>query len=179
MIVTCIIGLEHEGKVYVGGDSATGNGWGLRVATTPKVFRLGELLVGFTDTWRFGQLLQYSLVVPQRDGEDSDERYLIATLIPAIRSTMKDHGYVTTEDSRESAGGAIIGYRGRVYELSPNFGLTTFADKVAAVGVGWMFAEGAMLALEQLAPKERILKALEIVGRCSDGVLPPFTVMEL
>ena len=177
--MTCIIGLEHEGKVYVGGDSATGNGWGLRTAAMPKVFRLGELLVGFTDTWRFGQLIQYSLTLPQRDGEDSDERYLIATVIPALHTTLKDHGYVTTEDSRESGGSAIVGYRGRVYELSPNFGLTTFADKFAAVGVGWMFAEGAMLALEQLPPKERILKALDIVGRCADGVLPPYGVMEL
>ena len=40
--MTCIVGLVHGGKVYMGGDSAGVGGYCLTVRADEKVFRNGE-----------------------------------------------------------------------------------------------------------------------------------------
>lgn len=59
--MTCIIGLENKGKVYMGADSASSNGYSINVSGNPKLFRSGPFLIGFTSSWRMGQLLQHQL----------------------------------------------------------------------------------------------------------------------
>ena len=59
--MTCIVGLVHEGVVYIGGDSAGVGGMSLTVRADEKVFQNGEFLMGFTTSFRMGQLLRYSL----------------------------------------------------------------------------------------------------------------------
>ena len=43
--MTCIVGLVHEGVVYIGGDSAGVGGMSLTVRADEKVFRNGEFLM--------------------------------------------------------------------------------------------------------------------------------------
>lgn len=50
--MTCIVGLEHNGRVYIGADSAGVSGWDLTVRADKKVFRNGSFLFGFTDSFR-------------------------------------------------------------------------------------------------------------------------------
>lgn len=177
--MTCIIGLEHEGKVYIGGDAAGADGWTQRSYANPKVFRLGDLLIGYSSSFRMGQLLQHSLIVPQHSESDTDERYLVGMLIPAIRDTLKTGGFARVDSNVESGGFFLVGYHSKLYEVQQDFSILASQEHIESVGSGYCVALGAMLALEYLAPKERILKALEIVGRCADGVLPPFVVIEL
>jgi ATP-dependent protease HslVU (ClpYQ) peptidase subunit len=46
--MTCIAGVAHEGKVWIGGDSAGVGGYDLTVRADAKVFTNGEFLFGFT-----------------------------------------------------------------------------------------------------------------------------------
>ena len=59
--MTCIVGLEHDGKVYMGGDSAAVGGMDVYPSRIPKVFQAGRYLIGYTTSFRMGQLLQYGL----------------------------------------------------------------------------------------------------------------------
>ena len=56
--MTCIAGLVHDGAVYLAGDSAGCSGWDLTVRADPKVFVSGSYVMGFTTSFRMGQLLR-------------------------------------------------------------------------------------------------------------------------
>ena len=72
--ITCIVGFSHLGKVYIGGDSAGLSGWGLTVRKDPKVFANGPCIMGFTSSFRMGDLLRYSLVVPERHPDEDIDK---------------------------------------------------------------------------------------------------------
>jgi hypothetical protein len=55
--MTCIVGLRQGGKVFIGGDSAGISGWDVTVRADPKVFLSGPYAMGFTSSFRLGQLL--------------------------------------------------------------------------------------------------------------------------
>ena len=63
--MTCIIGLEHEGSVFIGADSAVGTYYTIQRVRTPKVFQRSQFLIGSSGSVRMGQLLQYSLEVEE------------------------------------------------------------------------------------------------------------------
>ena len=69
--MTCIVGLVHEGVVYIGGDSAGVAGLSLVVRADEKVLRNGDFLMGFTTSFRMGQLLRYKLDPPRRHPDDA------------------------------------------------------------------------------------------------------------
>ena len=48
--MTCIVGIAHNGKVTIGGDSAGTNNWSQQtIRRDPKVFPLGEFIFGCTE----------------------------------------------------------------------------------------------------------------------------------
>ena len=78
--MTCIVGLVHEGVVYIGGDSAGVAGLSLTVRADEKVFQNGEFLMGFTTSFRMGQLLRYSLKPPCSYPDDDINQYMVVGL---------------------------------------------------------------------------------------------------
>ena len=75
--MTCIVGLVHEGVVYIGGDSAGVARLSLTVRADEKVFRNSDFLMGFTTSFRMGQLLRYSLKPPRRHPADDINQYMV------------------------------------------------------------------------------------------------------
>jgi ATP-dependent protease HslVU (ClpYQ) peptidase subunit len=65
--MTCIVGMVENGKVYIGGDSAGVSGFDYHIREDQKVFQNGDMIFGFTSSFRMGQLLQYSLKIPDHD----------------------------------------------------------------------------------------------------------------
>jgi hypothetical protein len=65
--MTAVVGLVHNGTVHLGGDSAAPQGWDLIVRADPKVFTVGPYAIGFTTSWRMGQVLRWSFKPPKPD----------------------------------------------------------------------------------------------------------------
>jgi len=59
--MTCIVGIAQEGKVWIGADSAAVSGQDIRATALRKVFRRGQFLIGYTSSFRMGQLPQFHL----------------------------------------------------------------------------------------------------------------------
>lgn len=174
--MTCIVGLEAGGKVYMGGDSASTSGWDINVTRLRKVFRQGDFLIGCTGSWRMAQLLQYSLVVrPQKDNED-DMQYMVTGFVEAIRTCLKEGGFAKVEDEKEEGGTFLVGFKGRVYTVENNFQVCSTSDAFTAIGCGDKYAMGNLWATKQGRPRERILAALEAAAHFSNGVCAPFYV---
>lgn len=177
--MTCIVGLSDRGRVYMGGDSAGVDRWDLTVRADPKVFQVGRVLMGFTTSFRMGQLLRYKLAVPQQEPECDDHRWLSTAFVDAVRQCLKDGGYATKDKEVEAGGTFLVGYRGRVYVVDYDYQVGQPMTGFAAVGCGAPVALGALYATESLEPASRVQKALEAAEQFSAGVRGPFVFATL
>lgn len=181
VVMTCIIGFSDpkNGKVFVGGDSAGVAGLNIQIRSDQKVFRNGPFLMGFTSSFRMGQLLRYSFEPPAHAEGVDDMRFMVSSFVPAAKKCFKDGGFLKTKDSQDHGGMFLVGYRGKLYEINGDFQVGALTDNIASVGCGAEVALGAMYALDHLYPKERIKRALEITTHLNAGVRPPFVIEEL
>ena len=171
--MTCIVGLERDGVVYMGGDSAGASGWDITSQVLPKVFIVGEFIIGYTSSFRMGQLLQYHLSVKPREQMD-DHAYMVTVFAEAVRSLLKEHGYSRVENNEETGGIFLVGYHGHLYKVTDEFSVLRNTDGYNSVGCGQSFALGSMRVLEKSDPLEAIRKALETAEHFSSGVRGPF-----
>lgn len=176
--MTCVVGIEHDGDVLIAGDIAGTDGW-LRqtLRSDDKVFRVGEFTMGFTSSYRMGQLLRYRLTLGQPDTWDVD-RFMSTTFIDAVRECLKAGGWSSVKESREVGGVFLVGIAGRLYHVDSDFQVGRSLDGYDAVGCGDDLALGALHATRHVRdPRGRVLRALEAAAHHSAGVAGPFTAM--
>lgn len=177
--MTCIIGLRTNTAVWIGSDSAASDGNDLMLRTDPKIFRVKDMLIGFTTSYRMGQLLGYSLELPPHPKSLSVEKYMARDFINAVRLTLKEGGFTKVEDGVESGGDFLVAYRGRLFEIESDFQVAELSEPYAAIGCGANAALGAMYASRGMEPYDRIMLALEAAERFSTGVRGPFRINKL
>ena len=114
----------------------------LTVRADEKVFQNGEFLMGFTTSFRMGQLLRYSLKPPRRHPDDEINQFMVVTFTNAVRECLKAGGYASREDEVESAGTFLVGYQGRLFEIDSDYQVGIPDDGYAAVGSGQDIAKG-------------------------------------
>lgn len=192
MELTCIIGLEHEGKVYIGGDSCGTNGWEIGVLSTRKVFRVGEFLIGYSGSLRQLNLLRYAVHPRPQEEDESDERYVVRGLIESIRQCFKDNGSSKIDNNLEDANSMmLVGFHGKLYQVGSMFDVAQFERGYAGVGAGGDYALGSLItqmktacAMEKRAdgsltvpePEVLLKRALDVAAMMSGAVCPPFVV---
>jgi hypothetical protein len=177
--VTAIAGLAYGGAVYMGGDSAGVAGLDMRVRADTKVFRNGPYLFGFTDSFRMGQLLHHALKPPAPVGEPN--RFMATTFIDAVRDCLKEGGWSRKDSDREEGGTFLVGLAGRLFCVYSDYQIGEDVDGYMAVGCGAQAALGSLhaTAVLRVAPKRRVLMALEAAERLSAGVRAPFHTLTL
>jgi ATP-dependent protease HslVU (ClpYQ) peptidase subunit len=176
-MMTCIIGLVENGKTYIGGDSASSSEGKIRTSLTKKVFQVGPFLIGYTSSFRMGQILQYQVDFPE--AEVYDEKYMVTKFIEIVRLKFKELGYSRIDNNEEAGGNFLVCIPGKIYQIESDFQVNHYSDKFDAVGSGFTFALGAMEALDNLSPINRITKALEIASKFTSSVREPFTILSL
>jgi ATP-dependent protease HslVU (ClpYQ) peptidase subunit len=191
--MTCIVGLVHDGKVLIGGDSAGVGGYDLTVRGDQKVWAKDGWAFGFTSSFRMGQLLRYSLHPPKRHPDTDLMQYMVTEFIDAVRKCLKDGGYATVKDGGEQAGCFLVGHSGRLFRVDSDYQVGESAAAYDAVGCGDSFAKGALFAnarikakdpaptqsaiAQMLDPRSRVLNALEAAEAMSAGVRGPFHIV--
>jgi ATP-dependent protease HslVU (ClpYQ) peptidase subunit len=178
--MTCIVGMvcPKTGNVYMGGDSAGVSGYSLQIRTDEKVFRTGPFLMGFTTSFRMGQLLRYDLEPPEHPTKMSSMQYMVTRFIPTVRELFKGGGFQKLESGVESGGTFLVGYRNQLYNVQSDYQIAVPRCGMDAVGCGFELALGAMAALTGQKPQQRIRRALEITAEFNIGVRAPFKVLK-
>lgn len=177
--MTAIAGLVDNGKVWIGGDAAGVGGYRLFVRKDPKVFVVGEFIIGFTSSFRMGQLLMHYLR-PGKPVENQNEfDYMVRSFVPAIRKIFGDHGYLETYNGQESGGSFLVGWRGKLYVIESDFQVAELITPYAACGCGEHLVLGSLHATDNfdITPKKRISMALKAAEDFSAGVRGPFTIL--
>jgi len=177
--VTCIVGFVDRGAVWLGADSAGIDGWDLMVVANEKVFARGEFLIGYTTSFRMGQLLRHSLEVPKRPADQDERDYMVTTFVEAVRKCLKDGGWAEEEKKRESGGCFLVGYGGRLFQVNADYSVLETADGLNAVGCGGQLALGALHATRGKPARKRLEIALEAAERWNAGVRGPFVIKRL
>jgi hypothetical protein len=175
--MTCVIGLIDKGDVYIGADSAGIAGLSLTIRADEKVFGNGQFIMGFTSSFRMGQLLRYKFDPPtQIEGQD-DMHYMVTSFVDACRQCFSRNGF---GDKEATEGGTfLVGYKGKLYTIGADYQVGIPSATYDAVGCGSDLALGAMFATEKMPPGDRIRTALEAASKFSAGVEPPFKILRL
>lgn len=178
--MTCIIGLVYNGHAYVGADSASVECESLTIKQTsiPKVFKRGPFVIGYTTSFRMGQLLEHWLEVPEQEEGQSNQEYMVKEFVEAARNLFKEKGFSTIDGNSEIGGTFLVGYKDHLYEVCADFQVAEMADGFNSVGCGSSFALGALMAYSNYYdPTEKIVKSLKIAEHFSAGVCSPFNVL--
>lgn len=181
--MTCIVGIEHEGKVWMGGDTAgVSDDFTIEARRDVKVFTNGEFIMCFTSSFRMGQLLRYAFDPPERSQKTEDDmEYLVVDVMDAIRELFKEKGYMGKDEDRESGGTWLMGYRGHLYTIYDDFQVASVTDGYTACGCGVDLAKGSLHTTSNLkmSPETRVKLALDAASWHSAGVRPPYTILSL
>ena len=167
--VTCIVGIEHDGRVTLGGDSAvtdedTGEIW---IQRDPKVFRVGSYVIGVSGSNYVADILRYRFDPPAP--EDSLDRFMRCEFIPVVRKALEDAGHKTSENKDgddEDTGAdfsALVGVCGKLYGIDDDLAVHSPRQSFHAVGDGSQPARTMMQTLHgaTLTPEQKLTEALK------------------
>lgn len=176
--MTCIVGVRIDGGVIIGGDSAGVAGYSVTVRRDPKVFALGPLVVGYTTSFRFGQLLRFGSDPPALVPGMPDFEWMVRRFIPWLSETLAS--WKKTENGRDEGGTALVGLGGSLFEVESDFQVGESVVPYSAVGCGDEYAMGAMHAASAAGVSGAALAraGLEAANAFSAGVAAPFTFLQ-
>lgn len=179
--MTCIAAVIDNGAVHMAADSAGVGGLSLHVRRDRKIHRVGDMLIGFTSSFRMGQLLGYSLKPPLHDPKLSTDGYMVTVFVEELRRVLKAGGYAKVENNTETGGCFLVGYRGRLFTIHSDFQVSESVWPFAAVGCGEDLANGALFATRTsgMLPSQRLTGALEAAEEFSAGVRGPWVLETL
>ena len=180
--MTCIVGLVDKSNIYLGGDSAGINAFNLSISirNDVKVFINGPFIMGFTTSFRMGQLLQYKFDPPKQTAAQDDMKYMVTDFIDSVRQCFAYNGFGSMSDKADNVGGNfLVGYNGTLYNIDSDFQVGIPKCGYDSVGCGSDLALGSMYSTVGKKPEDRITKALEAASQFSAGVAPPFLILKL
>lgn len=173
--MTCIVGLKHRNGVIIGADSAASEGWNVCGRKDRKVARVGPYAMGFTTSFRMGQLLLYAFE-PPRPPRNADLlfRFMVTDFVDALRALLKSKGWAKKDSEQEVGGTFLVGVERRLFRVDSDYQVGEPLCGFEAVGCGAEVARGALFALRGLPPGERVHQALRAAEACNGGVRRPF-----
>jgi len=185
--MTCIVAIAQNGVVYMGSDHAASDdktGWILS-RKEPKCFKVGQYGIAFTDSFRMGQILQYSWTPPKYTPTKTNsglDKFMRTKFIDSVKQAFKDNGYGSIGSaSEEDTGGIfIVGVEGRIFTIDEDFHVGENVVNYMAEGSGGMIALGALYATKnQKNPRLRLKSALEAATEFNMSVAAPYTYIQV
>ena len=181
--MTCIIGVEHNGKAWIGADGCTtlvSNNIDMAFESySSKIVKLSNgMLIGCAGDTIAGNLLRYKFDCPEITEGELWDKYIYSTFLDKLKSCLKD--YVDGDNFS-----AIISWYGKMYCVCNDFHILHPPKYgVFAIGSGSNIAFGAMYGFFETYNnpsfytniKGNISYALEVVSFFDNNVAPPFDI---
>lgn len=180
--MTCIAALVHDGKIWMAGDSAGVGSSDIEIRKDPKVFQKGPFLIGFTSSFRMGQILQYNLVTTAQPFKKMDDfQYMVSVFVEDVRKCFSKHGFNTSTNGQDAGGSFLVGYRGKIYKIESDYQVGESVDPFNSVGCGSQEALASLYStqLTDWPPETRLQIALEAAAYYNTGVRAPFNMLVL
>lgn len=183
--MTCIVGIidKIHDIVVIGGDSAGSNDSNINIRKDPKVFKNGDFIFGCTTSYRMIQLLRFKLNLPLLEHIHVDLfEYMCTDFIDSVRECFKDNGFMQSHKHGDDMGGSfLVGISNRLFEVQEDFSICELDHDYNSVGSGYMYALGALYALNyscKWATTEMIKMALAAAADNNPNVREPFIILQ-
>ena len=163
----------------MGGDSAGVDHYNICPMAEPKVFVNGAFAIGYTTSFRMGQLLRYRFKPPHREEGKDVMAYMVCDWLDAVRDLFKQSGFSQKSNEKESGGTFLVGYAGRLFRVEDYYSIIETANGYDACGCGEELARGALHAASQAPAPDRVAIALRAAAHHSAGVCEPFHFVAL
>jgi ATP-dependent protease HslVU (ClpYQ) peptidase subunit len=183
--MTCIVGFidKYKKQMWMGGDSAGVGGLDIRSRKDVKVFEKDGMLIGYTSSFRMGQLLRCKFRRPPlKEGQDVYE-YMCTDFMDAIRSLFKSNGYARVENNEETIGVFLVAFKGRLFKIESDLQVGENNYPYDACGCGENYAISAVHMLVKYVRLGKDEEFVEIGLKCaaefSAGVRSPFKILKM
>jgi ATP-dependent protease HslVU (ClpYQ) peptidase subunit len=180
--MTCIVAIKNKKKVQIWGDSAGVSGLDVRIRKDKKVFTMGEFGIGYSSSFRMGQLIRFKLKIPNPPKKTDLFLFMATVFIEELRVVLSKGGYTKIELNSEDGGCFIVGIRGRIFTIYDDFQVSEDKEEFMSVGCGEKYALGALEAMRKTirtSPHNKAKIALETAEKFSGGVRRPFNFVEV
>lgn len=177
--MTCIVGIEHDGKVTLAADQQASSRASKMMRRDEKLAKIGDQLVlAFTGSYRQGQVLRWRLAdaLPDLDlvngiggGEDAErrEKWINTSFIDAVRKVFKDAGVLAKEKEVEEGGIFLVGFGDRLWLVESDNQVASPVVGWDTHGSGWGQAAGVMHATDGMRLKPESRLALAVKAACA------------
>lgn len=167
--MTCIAAIvDGNGVGHIACDSLGSDGYTKGVYVNQKIFSLGSMLIGFTGSYRQGQLLQYRLRLPAINVGQPVEDWLHLDFIDAVREVFSTNGVMHIEDNLERACPFLAVFGGRIFLIQGDLSILESTDPFQSVGSGEDYARATMNAAINHGvtdPREILAEAIEAAAK--------------
>lgn len=188
--MTAVLGLVHNQVVYLAGDSCSTAGDEYHIENYKKVFSRNiksayatkkkfKMVFGYTWSFRFGQILQYDLVIPDFDPLQDVFKYMVVSFIPALRQALSNGGLLEKNNEVETGGTCIIGFQGRLFTIYNDFNVSEPRGRYTAIGAGYEYCLAMLdylMQQKEINPEDICITSLGIAANHCTSVRPPFHI---
>lgn len=180
--MTCIVGfIDRDKTLWMGADSLGSTSALKAVRKDTKLFKKGEFIVGYTSSFRMGQILRFKWKPPVKSRTCSDYEFMCVEVIDSIRKVLKDNGYARIENNEEEIGCFLVGYKGRLYRIDDDLQVGEHSRGFDSCGSGEYFALGALEVLSKLkdfSGEDVCRQALKLAEKFNPYVGGPFKIIK-
>jgi ATP-dependent protease HslVU (ClpYQ) peptidase subunit len=177
--MTCIVGIKSEQGLFIGGDSAVSSANLVQTIADPKVWKKGQFIIGFAGSLRVGQIVKYNLKIPPFNKKEPTE-YMVTAFVNAMRKALKNAGAAREHQKEEEQENQfLIGFKNRLFEIDEAHGVCEVGDEYISIGSGTEYALGSLHTTKGKPSEMRIIAALEAAAYFSEGVRPPFHMVNI
>lgn len=174
--MTLVLAAKTKEGVFIGSDAQATAGWH-HFNSQPKLIRIHDYVVGFTVSYRTGQLIEHNANrFPEIKG-----RADVYKFVQSLRSLMEDDGQRKEANMGEHMNhlvGLLLATPDEIWSIEKDYSFHEF-DRWA-IGSGYMYGIGYFDALAvSTSPAKRIRLAIEAAGKVVQGVGGPVAVYEV
>lgn len=180
--MTVIAGIVHDGRVWIGADSAGSNSYEITARADAKLFTIGQALVGCCGSYRGLQVARYAFKPPALpEGMDPHE-YMCTLFVDGLREVWRAAGHVgKTSEVEHVQTSLLVGMHGRLWTIGTDMQVGESLDSRDAIGSGGSIALGSLHATAHVVglrdqPEARIRLALQAACHHSPSCGGPLLV---
>lgn len=181
--MTCVIALEHDGKIFMAGDSYCGTVnidiEDVNLCDVPKVSIVFGIPIGICGSVKTEHVF-LEMAQKHFGKRKVTRKWIEKHFSEIVRKELKKRNILKLEDGVQmmpDQSSFLLGVDGEILLFDDDFAVRRSPRKFACIGIGAPWANGAMSALirdRKMAPGDKILKALKVSSEWSPYVRAPF-----
>jgi hypothetical protein len=174
------VAVLKDKTIIMGGDSCGSNHHDWVTVGNPKVFKVGDFIIGCTTSFRMIDLLRYNLSISKHHPSDGDDKFIRTEFIDNVISCFRHGGFLENDAGVYQGGNFLVGYHGKLYEVQTDFSVLDCPEWGSSVGSGEIAARGSLYTTRTWDdPDARVTAALEAAESVVPTVRGPFVIQRL